>query len=657
MAAGGTGGHDTEAFGRAMQALMLAALIPANFEPFLKKVLAVLSGPGALGRRASLAIVLNGKCGPSASVFRNTPLSDRKKVISGAMKSYGADRSVCFSAGIQAGGKRCGRLLARASARPADHAAAFRLVETAAKIVAARIENENRDADLAFERDISSSVKLIEEIYLSYPGISMEEISRALLDEARRMTGSSLGFAGHTGRDRAELVIPAFSAEAFSAASRPRPLVLNGAKGLWGWVLKRKKPLLANDAQADRRACGTPYGHIRIRKFLGVPAMSGRKLLGMIALANPAGDYSAGDLAAAQKLARVYAMILQRKLAEEKQKEEDTRFRTIINSTKDIIFSADMRGRITYVSPRVEDYGYSQQELLGRGITDFSHPEDREFTVKALANAVKTGRTLPILPYRLRRKDGTYAYVEQKSGIVFKEGRPLYFTGVIRDVTEQRETERLLRESEFLMRMVFDTARDPIFIKDMNGMYVKANKACADLLKTTPEAMIGRSDSDFFPPEAAAEIFRTDSEVVRTGRSVSLNNMHPFPAGGRYVNIVKTPLKSSSGQTLGLLGIARDVTDLKRMEGELALAKAAEAVSSVARPMAHDFNNALAAINGYATLIDDELTAGSPIKPEISRIIEAVKRAAELTSKFQDFARNPKIKSSGEAGEKKGTQN
>ena len=59
--------------------------------------------------------------------------------------------------------------------------------------------------------------------------------------------------------------------------------------------------------------------------------------------------------------------------------------------------------------------------------------------------------------------------------------------------------------------------------------------------------------------------------------------------------------------------------------------------------MAHDFNNALAAINGYATLIADGLGKNSPIKTEISRIIEAVKRAAELTSKFQDFARNPKI--------------
>ncbi|PJA12215.1 MAG: hybrid sensor histidine kinase/response regulator, partial [Elusimicrobia bacterium CG_4_10_14_0_2_um_filter_56_8] len=116
-----------------------------------------------------------------------------------------------------------------------------------------------------------------------------------------------------------------------------------------------------------------------------------------------------------------------------------------------------------------------------------------------------------------------------------------------------------------------------------------------------------------------------------------------LPAGTRYFNTIKTPIRNLQGKITGVLGISRDITSLKKMETELALTRAAEAVGKVARPIAHDFNNALAAINGYATLIDEDLAASSPIKTEISRIIEAGKRAAELTSKFQDFARNPKI--------------
>jgi|GEM_PF-934592 len=647
--------QDTSVFGKTMQTLLLAALTPDNFEPFLKKIVEILGGTGGLGRGAMIAITLEGPGGRPLEFFRNTPAAEKRLILAGLKRSARSCRkSFLFITDIRHGGARAGRITARLKKPPQSAEAADRLIETAARIIEARLSGEKRDSDLGFTRDLISAVKHVEELYLSFPNISIEEISRAVLDEARRLTGSTFGFAGYIDPATGWLRVPTFTHDAVKGGLAPaQPVVFKTYSGLWGWTLKRKKPLLTNSAKNDKRGVPLPQGHVKIERFLGMPAMSGRKLLGMLALANPAGDYGPVALETAQKLARVYAMILQRKLAEDRQRNEDARFKTIIASSKDIIYTASLDGKITYMSPRAEDYGYAPDELIGRFAAEFAHPEDREFVAKAFANAVKTGKTLPILPYRIKRKDGSYFYVEQKSGIVFEGGKPAYITGVIRDVTEQRETETRLRENETMMRMVFDTAKDSIFIKDMNGMYVKVNKACAELMGTEPEKMIGRTDSEYFPPETAADIFRTDSEVVRTGKTLSLNNHHPFPGGGRYVNIIKTPLTGVNGETIGLLGIARDITDLKRMETELALARASEAVSNVARPMAHDFNNALAAINGYATLIADDLGADSPIKTEISRIIEAVKRAAELTSKFQDFARNPKIKNPGETGEKK----
>ncbi len=636
--------QDTSVFGKTMQALLLAAFVPANFEPFLKNIAETLCVPGGLGRKSALAIRLKGPSGRIITVFHNTPAEEKRKIAAGPKRSFTGGKKLVFRADIRPGASFSGFITARADKAPQQPEAAARLIETAAKIIAARISNEKRDAELNFERDLSSSVKHIEELYLSFPSISIEEISRAVLDEARRMTRSAFGFVGYIDQTTGHMIVPSLTTETWDQCRmKERPAVFREFNGLWGWVLKRKKPLLTNTAQANYRASDLPHGHIRIDKFLGAPAMSGRKLLGILALANPSGTYGPAELETAQKLARVYAMILHRKLAEDKQKEEDSRFKAIVSSSKDVIFTAGLDGRIAYISPRAEEYGYAPGELVGRSIEELAHPEDKDFLIKAFALAIKSGRTLPILPYRIKKKDGTYFYAEQKSSIVLLKGKPVYVTGVVRDVSEQKKTEIRLKESEALMRMVFDTAKDPIFIKDMNGMYVKVNKACADLMGTTTEEMMGRSDSDYFAREAAEGVFVTDSEVVRTGKTLSLNNLHPFPTGSRYVNIVKTPLKNSDGQTIGLLGIARDITELKRMEAELALANAARAVSNVARPMAHDFNNALAAINGYATLIEDGLTESSPIKTEIAQIIKAVQRAAELTSRFQDFARNPRI--------------
>ena len=630
--------------GRIIQTLLMAAFSQDNFEPFLKKIAGILAGPGAIGPGAEVTITVKGTGSQPSTAEAKHP---------GGRLPFRGGKSCALAAPITLAGRSAGRIVVTLPGRPDDRAAAKSLLETAARIVSARIANERRDSELYMERDLSDSVKHVEELYLAFPSISIQEISRAVLDEARRLTGSRLGFAGRLDAAGRSLEVDSITLESWEGKPPPRPLSFGEPAGLWGRVIRSRKPLMTNYAGGSAGGSGLPPGHPGIERFLGVPAMSGRKLLGLLALGNPPEDYSAEDLRIARKLARVYAMILERKDAEERQKEEDSRFKAIVSSTGDVIYTVSLTGRITYISPTTEDFGYKPEELVGRSVTDLAHPEDRDFITKALANAIKTGRTLPIIPYRVRKKDGSYAYVAQKSGIVAKDGRIAYLTGVVRDVTEQRKTEMLLKESEALMRMVFDTAKDAIFVKDMNGMYMKANKACADLMKTTPEEMIGRSDSDYFPAKAAAAIFQTDSEVVRTGRTLSLNNLHPFPAGSRYVNIIKTPLKNAAGETVGLLGVARDITELKKMESELALARAAEAVSSVARPMAHDFNNALAAINGYATLIDEDLPDSSPIKREISRIIEAVQRAAELTSRFQDFARNPKIDGPGDPGEKK----
>lgn len=640
------GSPEAEVLGKAMRALLATAFSPDNFGPFLEKSLRIMQDSGLAGRSAKLAVVL--KQGRVRSAFRGFGAADRALLEAGK-KPAGARAGLYYSETLRLANAPAGRLTALLRGQPESRLAVQSLLGLAAQFIAARLQAELRDEELAFERDLSASVKHIEELYLSFPDISIEEISRAVLDEARRLTGSDLALAGRLPEQGGSLRLTAFTPEAFTVPPPPGAAVeLPTDLGLIGHVIRKKKPLISNDVPADRRASrkGTFTG---IRRFLGVPALVGRKLVGVLSLANPRGGYSARDVETLDKLARVYAMILQRKAAEDARREEDSRFRTILASTRDVVYTVGLDGRILYVSPRCADYGYEPEELAGVHVTSLAHPDDKEFLSKAFVNALRTGTTLPILPYRLRRKDGSYSYVEQKSGFVVKDGRPAYITGIVRDVTEQRRTEALLKESEALMRMVFDTAEDGMFIKDMNGMYVRVNRAFADRFGLQPADILGRRDSELYSAGDAAEIFREDSAVVRNGRTATVTRMRKLKSGTYYFHTIKTPLRGLKGEVIGLLGVSRDVTAFRKLEGELALARAAKAVSEVARPMAHDFNNALAAINGYATLIDDDLPASSPIKPEISRIVEAVKRAAELTSKFQDFARNPKIEGPGDA--------
>ena len=411
---------------------------------------------------------------------------------------------------------------------------------------------------------------------------------------------------------------------------------------LWARVMREKKPVLANCVRPARGAAEKPRGGIKIEKFLGVPALEGSKQLGILALANPRGNYSAAQLATLRQLARAYAIILKRKLAEDSRRREYDGLLSMIASSQDIIYSADMAGKIIYVSPKVTAYGYRPKDLLGSSIFKLIHPQDRGYAVKALASTGKTGRSLPMISYRLRKKNGGYFFMEQKSGIVISGGVPGMITGVVRDIGQRSGAADLLRENEATLRNIFDTTKDAIFIKDLAGRYVKFNKACADTFLLKPETALGKTDAEIFPPERAREAAKDDREVLSTGKTIERTYDIVLPSGKYYFNTVKTPLRSPGGKITGVLGVSRDITAVKKAESEQAAFRAAEAMSEVAKPLAHDFNNALAAINGYATLIDEDLNASSPIKTGIGQIINAVKWAAELTSRFQYFARNPK---------------
>jgi PAS domain S-box-containing protein len=488
-------------------------------------------------------------------------------------------------------------------------------------------------------KQLDKDVEAIECAYLSSARFSIKDLSARVLEAAQKATGSNYGFAAYIDPHTGWMIAPTLSRDVWKGRLPPgKPLVFKKFGGLWGWALKNKRPILTNAAASDPRSGGTPPGHIKIIKFLAAPAISSKKLAGIIALANPARDYGPEDLAAVKRLARVYAIIIQRKLAEDRIKESEEQYRAMINASQDIIYTINLDGRLTYVSGQAANYGYSSRAMVGRHVMEFTHPDDRYLISQALAKAVKTGLTHSMLHYRIKKKDGSYFQAEQKTGIIFKDGKPFMFAGVIRDVTERDRLRNRVVENEETLRRIFDTATDAIFIKDLQSRYVKANTACAGLFGLTPDELAGKSDFDIMPAELAQKLNKQDRLVVKKNtRLVSDSEIRTAKGEIRTFNSIKVPLYDAAGRVTGLLGVSRDVTELKKLQRQLIETKAIEAVSKIARPAAHDFNNILSAINGYATLIMETLKTGNPVKPEIEQILNAVKRAASITRRLQTY--------------------
>lgn len=141
---------------------------------------------------------------------------------------------------------------------------------------------------------------------------TVAEIASLVLEKAKQLTDSPFGFVGYLDPKTDHLVSLTLTEGIWDVCQVPgKNVVFEEPRGLWGWVLQHRAPLLTNQPPDDPRSCGTPQGHIPIERFLGVPAKVGGELVGLVGLANAAHDYGDRDLALVERLAALYALAVQ----------------------------------------------------------------------------------------------------------------------------------------------------------------------------------------------------------------------------------------------------------------------------------------------------------------------------------------------------------
>ncbi len=127
--------------------------------------------------------------------------------------------------------------------------------------------------------------------------------------------------------------------------------------------------------------------------------------------------------------------------------------------------------------------------------------------------------------------------------------------------------EKMALEHE-LLKMYMDNIPDSIYFKDSNHKFVKVNLAKADNCGTTPENMVGKTDFDFLPEQLAREAFSDDEQVIKTGWSIKakLEKIVHIDGTEAWVFVTKIPWYNKKGEIVGIIGVSRDITDLKLTE-------------------------------------------------------------------------------------------
>jgi PAS domain S-box-containing protein len=300
--------------------------------------------------------------------------------------------------------------------------------------------------------------------------------------------------------------------------------------------------------------------------------------LALTAVRQGAQDYLVKGKLDGNLLVRAMRYAIERKKAEEALKESERRYRLLAENATDVIWTADLNMRLTYVSPSVKGMrGYTPEEVTGQSVEEVLTPGSCELTRKVLAEelALETEgagdrfRTLTLELEHLR-KDGSTFWAEAKMTFLRDaEGCPIGILGVSRDITERKKAEEVLRASENKYRRLLENLPQKIFLKDRNSVYISCNETYARDLNIRPEQIAGKTDYDFYPRDLADKYRSDDKRVMEFGKTESIEEKYVQEGKEVIVQTVKTPVKDDRGNVVGILGIFWDISERKRAEESL----------------------------------------------------------------------------------------
>ena len=198
-----------------------------------------------------------------------------------------------------------------------------------------------------------------------------------------------------------------------------------------------------------------------------------------------------------------------------------------------------------------------------------------------------------------------------------------------------------LERERATLRTFIDTVPDVAYMKDRDGRFQLVNAAAVEAAGFAhADAMLGTTVFDIYPKEFAEQV-HADDMAVMSGQIAMHRESTATAVDGRaewYLS-AKVPIADRNGDTTGLIGISRNITDRRRLEDELRQSQKMEAVGQLAGGIAHDFNNLLTVILGYSEVLLVDAEGNESIVQSATAITDAAERAASLTRQLLAFSR------------------
>lgn len=258
-----------------------------------------------------------------------------------------------------------------------------------------------------------------------------------------------------------------------------------------------------------------------------------------------------------------------RKVAEKDTLNMEIKYKNLVEDSGVGLLTTDLNGNITYINKRITAFtGFSREEIIGKHYSSLVEQEwsqrieddfKKHFQIKEYEWNVE---------YPLKVKSGEIIWVEQSSTVLFEDAHAIGFQSILKNVTEKNKMEQEIQkihqereETQFRLQSILDNTPLIIFIKDLEGRYLTANKSYRQAFKFTREEIIGKTDFELVDEKDARRYHEIDEYIIREKKNVEIEETVEEDGRTKNLLIVKFPLFDKDNNLYGIGGIASDITE------------------------------------------------------------------------------------------------
>lgn len=317
----------------------------------------------------------------------------------------------------------------------------------------------------------------------------------------------------------------------------------------------------------------------------------------------------------------------------------------LLTALPDLVIHADLKGVILDCNDAIQPMlGMTREVAIGKSIFQFLSEKNYRRTVLSILRQIRHGYVSQ--EYHLTLDHGNVKYFEVNSNILKDQhGKPFAVVNVCRDITQRKQIEVALRESEASYRGLFNTTKESIYIIDNQGRFIDVNAGAIEMYGYSQEEFSGKTLAYLSALDKNVSLNLVE-RVVRT----LTGELQQFEFWGRRNNgeIFPQNVKMFKGQYFGqevIIAFSEDISERKKaeeerleMERKLLHVQKLESLGVLAGGIAHDFNNILMAILGHADIALHLHSVESPLSDKLNEIKKASRRGAELCRQMLAYA-------------------